>query len=68
MEQEGGPEVYSLAGGEGRCGGMAASNWERELIVPPVRDGGRNWGPLGLRVRRELWATAMGLDLVGRDG
>ena len=47
---------------------MAASNWERELAVPPVRGGERNWDPPGLCVRRELWATAVGLDLVGGDG
>ena len=36
--------------------------------MPPVQGGGRNRDSLGLRVRRELWTEAMGLDLVGGDG
>ena len=68
MEQERGPEVFSPAGGSGRCGGVAASDWKQGDSVPAVRDRGGNRDPLGLRVWRKLWIAAIKLDLVRRVG
>ena len=36
--------------------------------MPTVRGGGRNRDSPGPRVRGELWAKAVELDLVGGDG
>ena len=66
MEQESGPEVYSPASGQGRCGRVGASPWKRGDSVPTVRGRGGNWDPPSLQVRRELRIVAMELDLVGR--
>ena len=68
MEQERGPEVYSPAGGSGRCGVVAANDWKQGDSVPAVRDRGGNRDPLGLQVWRKLWIAAIELDLVGRVG
>ena len=47
---------------------MVAGDWECWYTVSSVQGGVRNWASPGLRVRRELWTAAMGLDFAGGDG
>ena len=47
---------------------MAADDRCPENPLPAMRSGGGDWGPPGLRLRRELWTTAMELDFMGGIG
>ena len=47
---------------------MAAGDRGPGKPLPAVRSGGGDWGPPGLRLRRELWPMAMELDLIGGVG